>query len=63
MLLERPGCYSVIGQGPVGQPIVPLHNSRYDFCDAIIPNGVRYFSRLVELGLPLWLSPVVAKAW
>lgn len=53
MLLERPGCYSVIGQGPVGQPIVPLHNSRYDFCDAIIPNGVRYFSRLVELGLPL----------
>jgi len=53
MLLERPGCYSVIGQGIPDQPLVPLHNARYDFCDAIIPNGVRYFSRLVERGLPL----------
>lgn len=53
MLLERPGCYSVIGQGAPGEPLVPLHNTRYDFCDAIIPKGVRYFSRLVERGLPL----------
>jgi amidohydrolase len=53
MLHKRPGCYSVIGQGQPGQPIVPLHNTRYDFCDDIIPNGVRYFSRLVEKGLPL----------
>jgi amidohydrolase len=53
MLQARPGCFSVIGQGQPGQPIVPLHNTRYDFCDAIIPNGVRYFSRLVETGLPL----------
>ena len=52
MLQKRPGCYSVIGQGqPDG--IVPLHNTGYDFCDDIIPNGVRYFSRLVERGLPL----------
>ena len=53
MLLERPGCYAVIGQGIPGEPLVPLHNTRYDFCDAIIPKGVRYFSRLVERGLPL----------
>ena len=55
MLQKRPGCYAVIGQGPasLGKDIVPLHNTRYDFCDAIIPNGVRYFSRLVERGLPL----------
>lgn len=53
MLQKRPGCFSVIGQGIPGQPIVPLHNTQYDFCDAIIPNGVRYFSRLVEKGLPL----------
>jgi amidohydrolase len=53
MLQKRPGCFSVIGQGMPGQPIVPLHNTRYDFCDAIIPNGVRYFSRVVERGLPL----------
>jgi amidohydrolase len=53
MLHERPGCYSVIGQTPKGQTMVPLHNTRYDFCDAIIPSGVRYFSRLVETGMPL----------
>jgi amidohydrolase len=53
MLHKRPGCYSVIGQGQPGQPIVPLHNTRYDFCDAIIPQGVKYFSRLIEKGLPL----------
>ncbi len=53
MLRERPGCYSVIGQGLPDAPLVPLHNSRYDFCDAIIPKGVAYFSRLVERGLPL----------
>jgi metal-dependent amidase/aminoacylase/carboxypeptidase family protein len=53
MLHHRPGCYSVIGATRVGQPLVPLHNTRYDFCDDIIPNGVRYFSRLVERGLPL----------
>ena len=52
MLQKRPGCYAVIGQG-LSKDIVPLHNTRYDFCDAIIPNGVRYFSRLVERGLPL----------
>ena len=52
MLQKRPGCYSVIGQGQPGG-IVPLHNTGYDFCDDIIPNGVRYFSRLVERGLPL----------
>ena len=52
MLQKRPGCYAVIGQGMPGG-IVPLHNTSYDFCDEIIPNGVRYFSRLVERGLPL----------
>ncbi|TAG79014.1 MAG: amidohydrolase [Betaproteobacteria bacterium] len=53
MLQMRPGCFSVIGQGAPGEPIVPLHNTRYDFCDAIIPNGVRFFSRVIERGLPL----------
>ena len=53
MLQKRPGCYAVIGQGVPGGAIVPLHNTQYDFCDEIIPNGVRYFSRLAERGLPL----------
>ena len=52
MLQKRPGCYAVIGQGTGGE-IIPIHNTRYDFCDEIIPNGVRYFSRLAERGLPL----------
>ncbi len=52
MLQERPGCYAIIGQKTTPE-VLPLHNTRYDFCDTIIPNGVRYFSRLVERGLPL----------
>lgn len=52
MLQERPGCYAVIGQKTTPD-VLPLHNTRYDFCDKIIPNGIRYFSRLVERGLPL----------
>jgi amidohydrolase len=52
MLQERPGCYAVIGQKTTPD-VLPLHNTRYDFCDTIIPNGIRYFSRLVERGLPL----------
>jgi amidohydrolase len=52
MLQKRPGCYAVIGQKTTPD-VLPLHNTRYDFCDTIIPNGIRYFSRLVERGLPL----------
>ena len=38
-----------LGQGaPDGQGALPLHNSRYDFNDDVIPIGASYWVRLVE---------------
>jgi hippurate hydrolase len=49
-LLERcPGAYGMIGNGTESRP---LHNPEYDFNDAIIPVGVRYWVNLVRLLLP-----------
>ena len=47
MLLERPGCYVWIGNGP-GEGGCLLHNARYDFNDAILPLGASYWVRLAE---------------
>jgi hippurate hydrolase len=49
MLDARPGNIMLIGNG-VGPSV---HDSRYDFNDAAIPFGVRYFRAIVERGLPL----------
>jgi hippurate hydrolase len=50
-LLERcPGAYGMIGNG-VDSP--PLHNPLYDFNDAIIPVGVRYWVNLARQLLPV----------
>lgn len=46
-----PGCYAWIGNGP-GSGGCMLHSSRYDFNDAIIPDGIRYWLKLVETALP-----------
>ncbi len=46
-----PGCYAWIGNGP-GEGGCLLHSPHYDFNDAIIPDGVRYWLRLVETALP-----------
>lgn len=52
-LLERcPGAYGVIGNGTEGSHGKPLHNPEYDFNDAIIPIGVRYWVNLVRQLLP-----------
>lgn len=57
MLQEVPGCYVWMGQGEPGQPDSPhnkgLHNAGYDFNDALIPQGIEYWARLVETALPL----------
>jgi hippurate hydrolase len=45
MLQEKPGCYVFIGNGEHARP---LHNSEYDFNDAILPVGASYWVRLVE---------------
>jgi amidohydrolase len=47
MLLEKPGCYVWIGNGP-GEGGCTLHNPRYDFNDALLPIGASYWVRLVE---------------
>ncbi len=51
MLQVRPGAYLRIGQGTEGSHL--LHNSRYDFNDAILPLGAALHASLVEQALPL----------
>jgi amidohydrolase len=52
MLQEKPGCYVRLGQGG-GPSNCFLHNSRYDFNDAVIPLGAAFFAALAERRLPL----------
>jgi hippurate hydrolase len=52
-LLEKPGCYVVIGNGEAdhrGRGAGPcvLHNPHYDFNDDLIPLGATYWVRLAE---------------
>jgi hippurate hydrolase len=42
-----PGCYVWLGNGPAVEGALH-HNSRYDFNDAAIATGARYWTRLVE---------------
>jgi len=54
MLQAKPGAYIRIGQGEVNGPgAYPLHNSRYDFNDAILPLGAALHASLVEAAMPL----------
>jgi hippurate hydrolase len=52
MLRVKPGCYVRLGQGG-GVGGCFLHNTRYDFNDAVIPLGAAYFSALAERSLAL----------
>ena len=55
MLRVRPGCYAFIGNGD-GAHRLPdhgpgpciIHNTSFDFNDAIIPVGASYFVRLAQ---------------
>jgi metal-dependent amidase/aminoacylase/carboxypeptidase family protein len=53
MLSAQSGCYAWLGAGP-GTPGKLLHQPNYDFNDALLPLGVRYFVSVVEtvLGKP-----------
>ena len=55
MLRAKPGCYVRLGQGGGAEGCF-LHNTRYDFNDAVIPLGAAYFSALAERGMPLGIS-------
>jgi len=50
MLRERPGAFARLGQGGAEQGCF-LHNSRYDFNDAVIPLGAGYLATLAERSL------------
>jgi hippurate hydrolase len=49
MLQARPGAYIFLGNGDS----TGLHSDTYDFNDEIIPAGVSYWVRLVEMALPV----------
>jgi amidohydrolase len=54
MLQVKPGAYMRIGQGEVnGVGSCFLHNSRYDFNDAILPLGAALHASLIEQAMPL----------
>ncbi len=44
-LRHVPGCFGLIGNGAAS---MPLHNARYDFDDASLMLGARYFSTIVN---------------
>src|SRR6478609_5074712 len=52
MLQVRPGAFARLGQGGAEGGCF-LHNSRYDFNDAVIPLGAGYLASLAEKAMPL----------
>ena len=57
MLQKKPGCYIALGQGLPDDPNSPhnrgLHHPGFDFNDAILPDGIRYFTALAEKSMPV----------
>lgn len=57
MLKDRPGAYIKMGQAAPNDPAHGscngLHSPHYDFNDDLIPLGVEYWVRLVEMALPI----------
>lgn len=54
MLQQRPGAYLWLGQGPrvTGDAEYrPLHHPCYDFNDKLLPAGIAWFARVVEMAL------------
>ena len=52
MLQAKPGAFARLGQGGLEGGCF-LHNSKYDFNDAVIPLGAGYLASLVETAMPL----------
>ncbi|MEP6655852.1 MAG: amidohydrolase, partial [Betaproteobacteria bacterium] len=52
MLQARPGAYARLGQGGAEGGCF-LHNTRYDFNDAVIPLGAGYLASLAERAMPI----------
>jgi amidohydrolase len=48
-----PGAFVFLGNGAEGEAGgTPLHNGSYDFNDAVLATGARYFAEIVRLRLP-----------
>ena len=47
MLMQKPGCYILIGNGKEGSCGKTLHSSDYDFNDKLLVTGSSYWSELV----------------
>jgi hippurate hydrolase len=47
MLMKKPGCYILIGNGKDGSCGKTLHSSDYDFNDELLVTGSSYWSELV----------------
>jgi metal-dependent amidase/aminoacylase/carboxypeptidase family protein len=52
MALRVPGCFVRIGQADGAIGSTPVHNTSYDFNDAILPIGASFWATLVEQELP-----------
>ena len=52
MLQAKPGAFARLGQGGLKGGCF-LHNSKYDFNDAVIPLGAGYLAALAETAMPL----------
>jgi amidohydrolase len=52
MALRVPGCFVRIGQVNGDRGGTPVHNSRYDFNDEILPIGASFWATLIEQELP-----------
>ena len=54
LLPAVPGAFFSLGNGAEGEPGgTPLHNGRYDFNDAVLTTGARYFAQIVRQRLPV----------
>ncbi len=56
MLQVKPGAFARLGQGGAEGGCF-LHNSKYDFNDAVIPLGAGYLAALAETAMPLASAP------
>jgi hippurate hydrolase len=52
MLQAKPGAFARLGQGGAEGGCF-LHNSTYDFNDAVIPLGAAYLAALAEKAMPI----------
>lgn len=52
MLMHKPGCYLLLGNGGEGPGGCGLHSPHYDFNDDILLTGARFWARLVQEEMP-----------